>query len=97
MLANDLRKGDRIVLTNGWMATIEDNRKGNIRMATVEGFVTEMGSIYIWDIRGRVATDNDPKPNVQYLIDFDSGKMLDPIDLTPKQAKGKATVLAMGF
>jgi hypothetical protein len=52
MLSNDLKKGDRIVLKNGWSATIWDNMRGNIRMAEVEGFVTELGSIYVWDIEG---------------------------------------------
>jgi hypothetical protein len=47
---NDLKKGTRIKLRNGWLATLEDNRKGNIRMATVEGFHTEMGSVYAHDI-----------------------------------------------
>ena len=49
--ANDLKKGDRVRLNNGWFATIEDNKKGAIRMATVEGFETEMGSIYAADIQ----------------------------------------------
>jgi hypothetical protein len=49
--ANDLKKGDRVRLSNGWYATIEDNKKGAIRMATVEGLVTEMGSIYAADIQ----------------------------------------------
>jgi len=48
--ANDLKKGDRVRLSNGWYATIEDNKKGAIRMATVEGLVTEMGSVYAADI-----------------------------------------------
>ena len=48
--ANDLKKGNRVRLNNGWFATIEDNKKGAIRMATVEGLVTEMGSIYAADI-----------------------------------------------
>ena len=52
--ANDLKKGDRVRLRNGWFATIEDNKKGAIRMATVEGFVTEMGSIYAADIKLKV-------------------------------------------
>ena len=56
MLANDLKKGDQVVMTNGWTATIEDNKRGNIRMATVAGYATEMGSIYIWDIQGVVLT-----------------------------------------
>jgi hypothetical protein len=49
--ANDLKKGDRVRLNNGWFATIEDNKKGAIRMATVEGFETEMGSVYAADIQ----------------------------------------------
>jgi preprotein translocase subunit YajC len=47
---NDLKKGDRVLLNNGWYATIQDNRKGDTRMATVEGTYTEMGSIYAHDI-----------------------------------------------
>jgi hypothetical protein len=53
---NDLKKGTRVLLTNGWYATIEDNGRGNTRLATVEGYVTEMGSIYAHDIaRAEVA------------------------------------------
>lgn len=50
VLTNDLKKGDKVVLRNGWTATIEDNKKGNIRLAKVNGFVTKLGSIYVWDI-----------------------------------------------
>jgi hypothetical protein len=50
MKTNDLKKGDRVHLNNGWYATIEDNKKGNIRTATVEGYYTEKGSIYAYDI-----------------------------------------------
>ena len=35
MLQNDMKKGQLGVLTNGWKFRIEDNKKGNIRMATV--------------------------------------------------------------
>jgi hypothetical protein len=49
---NKLKKGTRIVLRNGWEAVLEDNKRGSIRMATVEGFYTEMGSIYATDIVG---------------------------------------------
>jgi hypothetical protein len=49
---NKLKKGTRVVLRNGWQAVLEDNKKGSIRMATVEGFYTEMGSIYAHDIAG---------------------------------------------
>jgi hypothetical protein len=49
---NALKKGTRVVLRNGWQAVLEDNKRGAIRMATVEGFYTEMGSIYAHDIAG---------------------------------------------
>jgi hypothetical protein len=50
MFTNELKKGTRVLLRNGWYATLEDNMKGNIRLATVEGYVTEMGSVYSHDI-----------------------------------------------
>jgi len=48
---NDIKKGEVVLLANGWQARIEDNRKGQVRMATVFGTYTEMGSIYASDIR----------------------------------------------
>jgi len=50
MTTNELKKGTRIHLKNGWYATLMDNKKGTIRMAEVEGFYTEIGSIYAHDI-----------------------------------------------
>jgi hypothetical protein len=50
MKTNDLKSGDRIRLRNGWFATIWDNKKGNIRLAKVEGVYTEIGSVYGHDI-----------------------------------------------
>ena len=50
MLQNEMKKGQMGMLKNGWKFRIEDNKKGNIRMATVWGFETEMGSIYTSDI-----------------------------------------------
>ena len=50
MFTNDLKKGAIVVLRNGWQARIEDNKKGNIRLATVYGNYTEMGSVYAHDI-----------------------------------------------
>ena len=55
MKTNELKKGDCVQLMNGWFATIEDNMKGDRRMATVEGFETEMGSIYSHDIRCKIS------------------------------------------
>lgn len=50
MKTNDLKKGTRIQLRNGWFGTIVDNAKGNIRMADVEGVYREIGSVYSHDI-----------------------------------------------
>lgn len=50
MKSNELKKGDRIRLFNGWYGTIKDNMRGNTRLAEIEGYVTEIGSIYVWDI-----------------------------------------------
>jgi hypothetical protein len=47
---NDLKKGTPITLKNGWAAVIMDNKKGATRMAEVDGFVKEIGSVYASDI-----------------------------------------------
>ena len=48
--ANDLKKGTRVVLRNGYQADLVDNLKGNTRLAKVYGEYTEMGSVYTKDI-----------------------------------------------
>ena len=58
MTTNDLKKGTRVKLSNGWDATLLDNRKGKIRLAEVEGIVTECGSIYASDIIGYYDANN---------------------------------------
>lgn len=50
MKTNDIKKGMRILLSCGWKATMLDNKKGNIRLAEVEGIFTEIGSVYSHDI-----------------------------------------------
>ena len=50
MKTNDIKKGMRILTSNGWFGTMYDNKKGNTRMAEIEGIYTEIGSIYAWDI-----------------------------------------------
>ena len=50
MKTDDIKKGVRFRLMNGWYATMMDNKRGNIRMAEVEGMYTEIGSIYAHDI-----------------------------------------------
>ena len=80
--SNELKKGDKVVMRGtGWDAIIEDNKKGNIRLATVKGLYTEMGSIYVCDIAYRVNPDGTH----------------DTIELTDKQAQNKRLVRAMGF
>jgi len=51
---NELKKGTRIFLRNGWEAEILDNLKGNTRLAKVYGFETEIGSVYAHDIVGAI-------------------------------------------
>jgi hypothetical protein len=74
MLQNDMKKGQMGTQVNGWRFRIEDNKKGNIRMATVYGLFTEMGSIYTSDI----ATVDLPDGTTQ------------PLEQTPAQAKKSA-------
>ena len=47
---NNLKKGTPITLKNGWAAVIMDNMKGDTRMAEVDGYFKEIGSIYASDI-----------------------------------------------
>ena len=47
---NDLKKGTPITLRNGWGAIIMDNMKGVTRLAEVDGYFKEIGSIYAHDI-----------------------------------------------
>lgn len=57
MVTNDIKKGTRIQLRCGWYATVVDNKRGNTRMAKVEGFVTEVGSVYSHDIMRALIDD----------------------------------------
>jgi hypothetical protein len=50
MKTNDIKKGARVMLRNGWEADMADNARGNTRIAKVYGYETETGSIYSHDI-----------------------------------------------
>jgi hypothetical protein len=50
MKTNEIKKGMRILLTNGWEGTMKDNGRGVTRIAEIEGFYTETGSVYSFDI-----------------------------------------------
>ncbi len=82
MKTNELKKGQRVKLRNGWQAVLEDNKKGNTRLATVHGHYTEMGSVYSHDI-------------AQYL--HEDGAVWLSVDHTPAQLKLKKQVEALGF
>jgi hypothetical protein len=85
MKTNDLKKGDRVLLNNGWYATIADNKKGNIRMAEVEGLYTETGSVYSHEIGFYIpSTSFGDGPRVQ-------------LEHTDKQLKLKAQLEEMGL
>lgn len=78
---NDLKKGTRIKLANGWYGTLTDSRKGNTREAEVEGLYTEVGSVYGHDI-------------VQALVDVDNkrgtgGKEWTAVAHTPAQVAAR--------
>jgi hypothetical protein len=56
IFTNDLKKGDIIIETNGWVGEVWDNAKGNTRVCNVYGYFTEAGSIYAWDIAAKYNT-----------------------------------------
>ena len=78
---NDLKKGTRVLLNNGWEATICDNMKGNTRCCDVEGDFREMGSVY----------SHDMKMWMNALGDWE------PIEHTEKQLTLKKQLQAMGW
>lgn len=86
---NDLKKGMWVLLAIGWLAQIADNKKGNIRMATVYGLYTEMGSIYAWDIVAKLADDTRPEAPGWVKVAN--------IELTPKQVKDRDRIKAAGW
>jgi len=66
MLQNDMKKGQTGITKDGIRFRIEDNKKGNIRMATVYassvGLYDEMGSIYTSDIATVDMPDGTTQP-----------------------------------
>jgi len=82
LFTNELKKGDKIRLRNGWDAKLEDNLKGNTRLCTVYGLFTEMGSVYSHDMMWKQNAD---------------GSVAEVIEHTPAQLKLKQRCAAMGF
>jgi hypothetical protein len=82
---NELKKGRRVLLRNGWQADIMDNMKGNTRLAKVYGFETEIGSVYSHDI-AQAET-----------LGINSLTQWIRVEHTPAQQKLRAKVKAYGF
>jgi len=76
MKTNDIKKGQRVTLRNGWNGTMMDNRKGNTRLVEVEGVYTEIGSVYAHDI----------------VIAQSADGTYEPVEHTPAQLKLRETV-----
>ena len=66
MKTNELKRGDDILLSNGWKATIWDNAKGNRRMAKVFGWETEIGSVYAHDIAWMLDKEGVPLAAIEH-------------------------------
>jgi len=82
MKTNDLKKGTRIMLRNGWEADLWDNMKGNTRVANVYGFYEEAGSVYAHDIVAYKDADGNWQEDIEY---------------TKSQLDCRKAVAAMGF
>lgn len=82
MKTNDIKKGAKVLLANGWYADILDNKKGNTRLAKVYGDFVDIGSVYSHDIVQVQATPVSPWFDVEH---------------TPAQLKLRNTVASFGW
>jgi hypothetical protein len=74
MKTNDLKKGHRVKLANGFMAVIDDNLRGNTRQAVVHGYSTDTGSVYSHDIAWWRYPDN------MRVADMPTGELMNVAD-----------------
>lgn len=51
MQSSELFQGDLVKLSNGWLAELIEDPRGKMCSARVFGLDTEVGSVYISDIR----------------------------------------------
>ena len=77
MKSNELKKGDKVILTCGYLAEIMDSKKGNIRLANIEtNFQKKMCRVFVWDIDS--------------VLEHKNGNLLfKKIDLNPAQQKAR--------
>ena len=88
MKVKELKKGMRVRQRNGWEATLKETPRFKATvLATVYGFVTEMGSIYTHDILEVLVDDQDDG----------TGEWEEVTDFGPAQLRCKASVEAMGW
>lgn len=89
MLINNVKKGMRVQLCNGWYGTMMDNAKGNVRMVDVEGLFREIGSVYSHDIvRVLVTVENEAGISMHRW---------EQVELSPAQEKNVQKIKAAGF
>ena len=101
MKTNDLKKGHMIRLANGWFAIIDDNMRGNIRVADVDGICREARSVYMHDVTHYRISD-EQKAHEMADSDFD-GMFFEhegefkgyyaEVEHTPKQVTLRAKVV----
>ena len=87
MKTNDIKKGTRIRLRNGWYGTMADNMRGNTRVVDVEGYERETGSVYSHDILQAIVP-------LSGTVNLSSVIM---IEHTPSQLKLRAQLKALGM
>jgi hypothetical protein len=80
MKTSEIKKGMRVKLDNGWYGTMMDNMRGTTRMVEVEGYYTEIGSVYSYDIA---------------LVLPIKGGIWETIEYTEKELKVKAMNMAI--
>lgn len=96
MHTNELKKGDLVLMTSGFIASIEDNKKGSIhliKILSLAGAYEEMGSSYVWRFTAklrRLDETVDEGRTAGFAKEAD-------IELTPQQEKDRAAVESMGF
>jgi len=88
MKTNELKKGMRVQLRNGWYGTMADNARGNIRMVDVEGICREIGSVYSHDIVRAYITTGDDNATCLAIVQLEH---------TPAQLKLRTTLARGGF
>jgi hypothetical protein len=82
MKTNELKKGTRVQLANGWEANILGSARGTSCLCQVHGLVDEGGSVYSHDI-------------ISYKDD--KGNWRNDIEYSPAQLNCKKMVKKLGY